>query len=85
MAMEELKREDVTGSLQDWKRWVASCKTARLMPRQRPPEYVHTSTSNVCPKLSGLQATLQVYSLTNTEEERRGPVSQSIFQTRDKN
>lgn len=61
-------------------------KTATRIPGQSPSEYVSLSTSNLCPKsLFGLKVTLQLSICTNAMKERRGSVSQFIFQIGDKN
>lgn len=67
--------------------WPApTCKTATRTPQQSPSECVSLSSSNLCPKsLFGLKVTLQPSTCTNAMKERRGSVSQFIFQIGDKN
>lgn len=63
----------------------ASCKTATKRPTQSSSQW-SLGISNLCPEsLSGLKVTLQLSICTNTMKERRGSVSQFIFQIGDKN
>lgn len=65
---------------------VPTCKTATRTPQQSPSGCLSLSSSYLFPKsLFGLKVTLQPSICTNAMKERRGSVSQFIFQIWDKN